>query len=344
MVEHLALDAHPSALVSLAQSLSRLANLEEELETRRLTAKDFDLREPDYISPSSDLGDTPVLLAAASIDEGLIRTNIQSLSNLTVVSETFTAADQITTGNFDVLILAVPKGTSGHDEMWVATECRDNVRLFNLPIIFICEPDTFSDLDEAYKAGANAVITRDQLQAQLQTRAMQQLRRQVYRRGLLGACQSYLRKQTRDSLTGLFTAEFFRTHLQNEIAFADANDKALSVSNINISLDSDAIAEGATDVAEDAHTRYIRRIGYLLARLIRGEDLVAHNAGKTFSLIMPGTSLAAAQKVLRRICAVVNTTELEVISEEGQIAQYAAAEVTQIEAGDNIDTVLARIA
>ncbi len=304
---------------------TRLSTVRHELASRSGSALEYGL---DPITPPSGpavaVAEARVLTVAGNpVDAVQVEAALSKTCHLTVTDDPFTAIEMMESTPFDAVVVILPNHAPADDYVWVCTAARANSRLFHLPIIFVADRDSAENAVEAFSSGASEVLTKPVAIAGLRDICHRLMCRQAFRRNLLQACQDSHQSWTRDGATGLYRREFLDIHLENEINDTARRKKHLSLAIFSITQISD------DEIDDRRRRRYLRHLGQMTNRLIRGEDLAARYDRESIVILMPDTSATAAIAVARRIVAVVNNTVFEFNSGDAPNCYLLRAGLTQ---------------
>lgn len=116
----------------------------------------------------------------------------------------------------------------------------------------------------------------------------------------------------KDELTGLYNHRYFQEYLSQSLLNADNNKQELSL----LFMDIDYFKNYNDINGHQAGDRLLEKIGELLNKNIRENDIVARYGGEEFAAILPNTSEEDAVKVGERIRKAIQKTEF--IGQENQ--------------------------
>jgi two-component system, cell cycle response regulator len=135
------------------------------------------------------------------------------------------------------------------------------------------------------------------------------------------ALQAALHQQTiRDELTGLFNRRYLNTTLPGLWAIAERNQAPLSVAIIDIDHFKSVNDQHGHDVGD----RMLASFGRLLATGLRASDVACRWGGEEFCVLMPGTSLAAAARVINQLLKQWHVQALMLGTQGGAGASFSA--------------------
>lgn len=117
-----------------------------------------------------------------------------------------------------------------------------------------------------------------------------------------------LRQQSiRDGLTGLFNRRYMEETLEREVHRAARNQEPLAI----IMMDLDHFKKFNDTHGHPAGDMLLRKFGELLRSQTRDADIACRYGGEEFVLIMPGASLAIAQKRAESLCQAIKQINLK---------------------------------
>jgi diguanylate cyclase (GGDEF)-like protein len=110
-----------------------------------------------------------------------------------------------------------------------------------------------------------------------------------------------------DALTGIHNFGYFYDRLEEEIARADRHDSPLAVAYFDI----DALKRVNDTYGHLAGDAVLRKVGELVGRRVRAEDVPARYGGDEFAIVMPETPRDEAEKVVQRLMEELDHCEVE---------------------------------
>jgi diguanylate cyclase (GGDEF)-like protein len=99
---------------------------------------------------------------------------------------------------------------------------------------------------------------------------------------------------THDALTGLHNRSFFETTLT---AMQREGDYPLSI----LMMDVDGLKRVNDQWGHAMGDELLKRVGDVMSRALRGEDIIARIGGDEFVVLMPGTDFSAGETVIQRV-------------------------------------------
>lgn len=214
---------------------------------------------------------------------------------------------------------------SGAKELAACQTLRAHAQTRHVPILGIVPADNDSGLQQCSQLGLTDFIRMPLDQSELIARSLMQMRGKRLNdrlRARIGEDDSSI---VTDVITGLPNQNYLDSHLSRLIKRAHARSQPLTVSVI-----------GVQDLAlpDAASIQLAQSISRLLKTVIRGADLVCRTAPDRFALVMPDTSIVAADSVLERLRTVVQA--------ELQLSPLVLGRAELSEADDSSETLLAR--
>lgn len=220
----------------------------------------------------------------------------------------------------------MPKMTGGE----LCRKLREELRLGDIPIIFLTAIPDRSNLLEVFKAGATDYLVKPFVIEELVARVTTHLERGRLTRRLretiasLQQANDEIRALSRtDPLTGCFNRAFLTEHLPSEIVKARRYRHPLSILIIDIDhfkIINDTFGHQAGD-------KVLVRFADCLSRSIRRNvDWVARYGGEEFLIVLPETGLDTAQVTAQRLRAAIE--EMVIGVKDRQVTLTASFGVT----------------
>ena len=164
-------------------------------------------------------------------------------------------------------------------------------------MLAIVDPDDRTRLVKALEMGVNDILTRPVDPQELAARARTQIRRKRYTDFLRDKLDHSLEMAVTDPLTGLHNRRYMTTQLQALATRASRGGEPVAV----MVMDIDHFKAVNDGFGHDAGDEVLREFAVRLATNVRAIDLPCRYGGEEFVVVMPGASLAAAERVADRI-------------------------------------------
>ena len=194
--------------------LMRLSTQLAELRRRTALARKFGVDIPKTPDLSIDKGPISILVSSSrSGTADVIGAALGDGGILSRCDQLFEARDALYDGEFNAAVVGVAPDDAIEDVMEFCEEVRNNPRLFNLPILLIPEPGVEMDATNAMWQGASRILDGMQTDARIRYVLTSLGTRQRLRRRISEAIEAAKGDPIRDELTGAYTYEFLRNHL-----------------------------------------------------------------------------------------------------------------------------------
>lgn len=325
-------------LLARVRPLVRLATMHAELRLRAATSWEFDLSGESQLGDGRESRNFRVLTVGAKGEDLETIGNALSMGyDITRVDGTLEAEEIIQSSQFDALVLSLAENCE--EAYRLCTQVRNNPHLFNLPVLLIGDRDSFEDETVPYERGASNILYRPLQPDELQIGILTLVRRQKMRWDIREALLSTLQRETRDELTGLYSAKFFDTHLIRCVGEALRWKKHLSVARFDVKNRSQ-VKEQFGAAAADA---LFRDVSELVVSQVRPEDLVARFPENEIAVLFSETALEEAEIVVDRISGVLQSMKFAVKEAEPEaLGVRLGTGVSTLKGGDSAQTVFAR--
>lgn len=226
----------------------------------------------------------------------------------------------------DVLLLDInlPR-ISGLD---VCRALRMSERFELLPILIVTAQTDDRTRLSAFRAGASDVVAKPVIAEELLARVGVQLARERLQRD----------RADKDALSGLLSRRALVEAFQRALAGATRDGNPLSM----VLLDLDTFKKVNDDYGHLAGDQVISRLGDLLRRRFRVEDIRGRWGGEEFMLVFPGEGAEFAEPAAKLLLA--EFSDLRFTSDDGQpfSATFTAGVATYPEDGASISTLVRR--
>lgn len=296
-----------AGLLSRVRSSVRLHNMHAELMRRRDAMERFTIDVPPESLDTVDLTDARVMLIGRAIDPRLADI-VGEILGVDHVTDPREGLGRLSDRPYDAAVVFAGPGEA-REMLALCADMRNNVSLFNLPLVLILSEDGAAEANAAYNAWVSDVLVEPVNPAELKQRVLAWVRQHRYRRQLFQWTDSATHTFNLDGLTGLYSHGFMRDYLNSLIEDCEITGKGFSVGFFEIRH----MMEINHENGYSAGDHLLRQIGQTIGRLVRAEDLPARYRGKEFCVILPETPLLTARKVIDRIAGIVHSTDFLVM-------------------------------
>ena len=318
-------------------ALVRLSTMHEELVRRLNTAAKYGVDAPPISAPPKEVADATVLVIGATESFPVIETSLSSHAALVGALSPSTALDYMARRNFDTVIVDLDDDPAPYLEFCDAV--RRNSRMYNIPIVLLAPAEIANHPAVEASESVTDVITKPLRPRELETRIVSLIKEMRFRDALRNVYKEARHMATSDGLTGLYSRGFLLEHLRDMIKDTRARGDVFSLAFLEIS-NINAINNAFGFVVGD---RIIRQVGEMMGYLVRGEDLTARYSGAQFCIILPDTTLEAAEVALNRIAGVVKCTALTAPDIERPITADLICSVGQLENDGGPEAMIERM-
>ena len=251
-----------------------------------------------------------------------------------------TAADdalfRAATGGYDLVVLS--SALRDCDSLRVCGQLRSLERTRDLPILLLAEAEDRARIVRGLDLGVNDYLVRPVDRNELMARVRSQLRRKRYADRLREIMQASLQMAVTDPLTGLHNRRYLESHLGGLIDAAADGDKSLSL----MILDIDHFKAVNDTFGHDVGDEVLRGFAERVRTAIRGVDVFCRLGGEEFIVVMPDTSLDAAERVAERIRQTVGGAGFSIEKGTRQIPVTVSIGVAERRNGREADAMLKR--
>ena len=198
-------------------------------------------------------------------------------------------------GPVDLMI--VNANAQAFDGLRVAAQLRSDETTRHLPVLALVDPDERSKMVKALEIGLNDILPKPIDPQELSARVRTQIKRKRYTDFLRTNLDHSLEMAVTDQLTGLHNRRYMTGQLQALVARAAMGGDAVSA----LLIDIDHFKKINDNFGHDVGDEVLREFALRLASNVRAIDLPCRYGGEEFVVIMPDTSMMAAEKVAERI-------------------------------------------
>ncbi len=212
-----------------------------------------------------------------------------------VVESDYDKALQTARGPVDIII--VNAAAKAFDGLRFCAALRSDEASRSVPVLVIVDPDDRPRLVKALEIGVNDILTRPIDPQELSARARTQIKRKRYTDFLRQNLDHSLELAVTDQLTGLHNRRYMETQLAALVKRASMGGEPVAA----LMIDIDHFKKINDSFGHDAGDEVLREFAVRLATNVRAVDLPCRYGGEEFTVIMPGTRLADAERIAERI-------------------------------------------
>ena len=198
-------------------------------------------------------------------------------------------------GPVDLLIVNATART--FDGLRFAAQLRSDEATRHLPILAIIDFDERPRLVKALEIGVNDVLAKPVDPEELAARARTQIRRKRYTDYLRDNLDHSLELAVTDQLTGLHNRRYMAGQLEALVRRAQRGGDPVAA----LMVDIDHFKKINDTYGHDVGDEVLREFAARLASNVRAIDLPCRYGGEEFTVIMPDTELADAERIAERI-------------------------------------------
>jgi two-component system cell cycle response regulator len=329
-----ALPIEDTELYARIRALSRLATLEIELRRREQVLAEFGVRAAHEVRGVPVIDRTGILLIGpAGGDQVQVMTALGGAATAAYAETAEAALERLRREDLDVAVI-----TAGRDQDEMAHLCariRSDSQLFDLPLLLIERPESFSDRTTPFRWGVSDVLFQPFHPEILRLRVSGWVRQQRLRRRLRDDFDDGGVPQTIDQLTSLYGHGFLHGYVDYQIRHRPGTP--LAVASFGVAK-MDRINQTYGYPAGD---RILAQLGSLIGRTGRAEDLPARFGGDRFCIVINDASGREARVVAERIATIVTQTPLTIGA--GQtLGIDLRTGVSELSHGDQAGSLIAR--
>ena len=196
---------------------------------------------------------------------------------------------------FDVMI--VNSYLRGQDGIKLASYVKSRDATRHLPVILMLSENNTQAMLRALQLGINDYLTTPIDPNELLARVQTQVRRKKYKESLRASYRSKESAALIDEVSGVFNTQYFRAHLNGEVAYAHHTGKPLSLMMLDVKK-FESINQNLGSAGGDL---VLRAIAHKIMDATRTADSVMRHDEDSFALILPDTDAIGAQIVAERI-------------------------------------------
>lgn len=221
--------------------------------------------------------------------------------NPVLETDHFRAGTRLAEESFDAAVIAVDDEEPLDKAMYLCAHIRNNTRLFNLPVLVAARKSAESLGNSPYQQGASLAVPLTTDDGRLAAGLKFLVRRQRLRWNLHGPLTATLQTHTADSISGLYSEGFLRSHLEYLLSFGKRRRRNLSLALF--SIQNVAVLKGRPDDV----TSLMQQVADRICSMVRVEDLAARLDDFDICVILPGAAEREALQAMDRITGALQT-------------------------------------
>jgi two-component system cell cycle response regulator len=329
-------DNDVAEIITHTKPLLRLSTMFTELENRADLAGEMGISTKTEIKPDHSSPYKILLIAPQDGDRATLEAVLDGHCDIETCEDFFAAEDKLTHGIFDAAICSL---TDENQEtvLGLSARIRNNPRLFNLPMILLCEKQLDNPI-EAYRRGVTRLVQRPINQSSLKAKIVMLVRRQRLRWNIRQAIDTTKQENNTDVVTRAYSREFFDKHLLEQLNNAKKYKKHMAVIFFSIPN----ISEIEKKFGEKSAEHLLQQTYQWIAGLTRVEDLVARAGEHEFAIALPDTPIEEAQIVMHRIAGILSYTDFAVVDVFQPISVWVESGLAALQSDDTTTTLIER--
>ncbi|QUD88183.1 PleD family two-component system response regulator [Phenylobacterium montanum] len=322
-------------LFSRVRSLTRLKTVIDELRAREASGRRIGV----IAGAAARLAGTGGRIVICDDNERQARKIADELSaeHRPIIESDADQAHLTARGPVDLLI--VNANARRFDGLRLAAQIRSDEATRHLPILAVIDPGERPRMVKALEIGINDVLPRPIDAQELSARVRTQIKRKRYTDFLRKNLDHSLELAVTDQLTGLHNRRYMTGQLTALVARAARGGDPVGV----LLIDVDHFKKINDSFGHDVGDEVLREFAVRVATNVRAVDLPCRFGGEEFVVVMPGTPLAAAERIAERIRLHVGGSPFRVAGgKELLTATISIGVAATIGEGDTPDAVLKR--
>ena len=302
-----------NALFARLRSLLRIKLSLDELRLRDQTSQQLGLTEAGDAAANESKARI-LLIEDLPGDAKLVREVLSREHEVVHLTDTETALRTASIEPFDLIIISVELKDSDGLRLCSQLRSRDVTR--NLPLLVLIAENATTKLAKALDLGVSDYLYKPIDSNELIARTRNQVRHKRYQDILRTTYHRSISLAVTDTLTGLYNRLYLTSHLGSLLERVVEEDKPLAIAMIDVDHFKDVNDRHGHAVGDEV----LREIAHRLDQFSRATDLVARLGGEEFVIVMPETTVEAAQLVTARLRREVASAPFGTTPVEGGLA------------------------
>ena len=324
------------SILSRVKAQIRLNTMQSELNRRLFIAEKYQCEALINNQLTQPVKEASILVTGRPNGYSVIEETLSPNCTLIGTLSLETAKEYLNRQAFDMVI--INGGRMPTRFMPFVEQIKKNPQWFTLPVLLVAYPSKLTDSHIAYEAGITDIIEAPVNRNELLLRTTSLIKEWRFRSAMAQSYSSARHIPTNDALTRLYTYSFYREHLEEIIK--DHSHTKRTFTLITIAIENlPQINEKYGFMTGD---QVLSQVSEILMTMIRGEDLAARISGNKFVLTLPDTPADHANKVLKRIEAILKQTKFMGITGGQSITVDLAAHVLESNGKTNSNELVKR--
>lgn len=325
--------SHIRPLIRVSTMRAELLHRLQVLGRSEASSHSFPLEQISVSAPS-------ILLAGADDTRSQVMSAFPDADLL--VAKDLVEANRILEDRFlDAMVMAPANAT----QPWLdlCLQMRRNVRLFNLPVLFVNQSSQPLSPHIPLSMGASRVIDGVPVVEELRFALHVMIRRQRMRWSLRRRLAETLLASGADSvISEVYSRDFLIKSLEQRIKISGNPPRNSSHRFSLVTFSFAGLDAMRHEFGEKAERDLLKQIGQWLTLLVRAEDMVARLTPVNFAIILADTPLDEADIVMQRIAGVIGNTEFAVDDVFRPVSVWPFVGAAEARPGDTVQILMER--
>ncbi len=304
-----------TALMARVRSLVRLKMTVDEWKVRETTATTLGVVDEASQTMDGEVASANILVIEDQAFEAdkFTETLQRDHHEVTSVSNSMQAIEQVTGGDFDLIIVSL--NMLEEDGLRLVSHLKSNDKTRSVPILMVGNEEDMQRIAHGLEIGAHDYILRPVDRNELLARTRTQVRRKRFQERLRDNYEVSLSMALTDPLTGLYNRRYLMVHLDKLLKRREEAHKPLAV----LLFDIDYFKQVNDNYGHNVGDEVLKEFATRLSNGLRSFDLVARLGGEEFVAILPDVTMERAMVISERLRRGMCDKPFKVSHEEGEL-------------------------